>query len=472
MRLFAFFALIFVFLAPNTVAANNDIELLNSTLITKLHFDETPRNGQMIGAYQVSFRNTAATPISAVPMLLNPGLNIIKVVGANNRTLSIKGTNKLPIQGQDFLELTGGQIMLSSPLKKGDRAEVVIHYRGYMEDISWTGLNGVKETLNPRFTMIRPEAFAYPIFATPDMAAIQKAWQHKAFHQVASIEYPGSGTAVSNLLVDSKSINGSKTAADLKTNNPARLMAVAIGAYSTLTDGPITVSYLSGNQTSAAKTIEAFANEVNTLTQLLGEPGKASSLKIIEMPAGYMMHAASDALFFESNAFGAATLSTNHKSRVLELWKFNKTGRSGHWGTGLDNVLKAAISTPEIIANANSAHFSAVKQLFTTNTKLGKTALTDYIVDGFSAHSDQVNILVFSALYSILGRDDFYKMSRGLRAELSSGYADIEAVASYLQKNLKNKQAKKFVKNWIAGKKAGKDMAKAKSFQALVSRYK
>ena len=475
MRFATFLLLVISFFTAPALASSNDVELENSNLILKLHFDQTPRNGQMVGAYLASIKPKAGKNVSKITLLLNPGLQFVKA-DAGKKRLNATASMK-PVKGMDMLELNVVEIDLGKTLSGKARLygksamDIAIHFRGYLEDIAWTGLSGIKETLNPNFAMIRAESFGYPVFAEPSIDAIKTAWAHKPFHQSASIEYPGANAAVSNLIVESKQLNGHKTVAELSTKAPARLLSVAIGPYSIHTNGAVSVSYLSGNSDKAGRVSNLFSAEVNTLEKLLGTID-GTSINIIEMPTGYTSNAPSDAIFADSGFFDAPVLSASHKSRIFNLWKFNKAGREGHWGAGLDAVIVAAVTAPNMMAEAQKLQFSNAAKLFAGNAKLGKTSLADYIVDGFAAKSDVVSSLAFLVLYELLGQEDFFATVRGLRRTLGNGYADMEAVTEYLQDTLKNKKAKKFAKNWFSKGKAGKDMAKAKSFGELVQRYK
>jgi len=475
MRLATFLLLVTSFFTAPALASSSGIQLENSNLILKLHFDQTPRDSQMVGAYLATIKPKVGKDVSKITLLLNPGLQFVKADAGKKRlnaTASIK-----PVKGMDMLELNVVEIDLGKTLSGKSHSygrsamDIAIHFRGYIEDISWTGLSGIKETLNPNFAMIRAESFGYPVFAEPSIDAIKTTWAHKPFHQSATIEYPGSNAAVSNLIVDHKQLNGSKTIAELSTKTPARLLSVAIAPYSTLINGAVSVSYLSGNSAGAGRVSNLLSTEINTLEKLLGTISGAS-INVIEMPTGYTSNVPSDAIFVGSDFFDAPVLSALHKNRILNLWKFNKTGREGHWGAGLDAVIAAAVTAPDMMAEVQMLQFSNATQLFASNSRLGKTSLADYIVDGFAAQSDVVSPLAFLVLYELLGQDSFFATVSGLRSTLGNGYADMEAVAEYLQDTLKNKKAKKFAKNWFSTGKAGKDMAKAKSFSELVKRYK
>ena len=470
MRFTSFFLLVLLLVAPNAKASNNDIELLDSNLIAKLHFADIAKDGQMVGAYVVSFRPKKGRSVNKVTVLLNPGLEFIKADAGRSR---LAANSRLTlVTGMDLLELNKIEIDLGKTLTGTDRIDIAIHYRGFLEELSWTGLTGVKETLSPNFTMLRAQAFAYPVFAEANLASIKNAWANKGFLQFADITLPGANVIVGTLDITEKNLVGEQTKVALKSNRPTNLMALAIAPYQSLSSGPVTASFLHGGEAGAKQLLGLVAGQMDSLANLLGAPTSGATLNIINVPNGYGNSAATGALFLETSFLSAPSLTPKIKKTINDLWKSNNAGKSGNWSNGLDKLIDLEIANPDMMQEFQMMTFNTAEQLFGANKLIGKTALEDYVVEGLLTEGDNVSGLAFAVLYNLLGRDEFFKMVRNLRADLNSGYADMATVAEFLQKNLRNKKAKKFAKNWFSSGKAGKDMAKAASFHALVKRYK
>ena len=470
MRLLSFIAIFFGISNTALAADDSDIELLNSTLITKLHLDPTANRGQMVGAYQVSFRNTTNAPLSRVSLLLNPSLSFVKATGSGGAMLAIS-SDVTAVAGYELLELNVANVRLPEPLGADKRTEIVIHYKGYLTNMTYMAIDGVKETLNPDFTMIRADSFGYPVFAEPKRSSVDAAFAHKPFQQVAFIEYPGSNDIAGSLGVADKTQSGGKTKVEMKSNAATGLFAAAIAPYSHLEAGPVRVSYLTGGMASAQNFLSLAAREAARIENLLGRPSGTAELRFIELPAGYGSSPAKGAYFSESSFFDTSSIAPDIKNAILDLWKSSGGGTPGHWSNGLDAFVQIAISTPENIATFQQSNFTASQQLFSTDKRMGKTSLADYTIEGYSDQSDTVNALAYSTLYALLGPEAFFNFVKSLRVETRGQYVDAEQVADFMKRNIKDKAAKKFVKNWFSSGRAGKDMAKAKSFEDLLKRY-
>ncbi len=471
MRLISVFFVFFWFVSPSVWANDSGISLLNSTLITKLHLDDIDNKGQMVGAYLVSFRNTSKKPLTRVTLLLNPSLNYTKATGPKNNLLSIS-SNVTAIAGYELLELNVAKVQLPEPLGAGKRTEIVVHYKGYLTNMTYMAVEGIKETLNPSFTMIRADSFGYPVFAEASRSSIDAAFAHKPFQQVAFIDYPGTNVIAGNLGISDKTLDGDNNSVTMKNPVLTGLFSAAIAPYSRLDAGPVRVSFLQANRASAQKFLAMTAGEAQRIESLLGQPSIGAELRFIEVPNGYSDSGGHGTFFREARAFDAPSIEPEILTGILDLWKVNGGGRPGHWSNGLDALVRVAVSTPQNLKTLQQSSFDDSLTFFKTDKRIGKTSLADYAIDGFSNQSDTVSTLAYAVLNSILGPEAFFEFVKELRIKVRGQYTDVQMVADFMKDNLKNKAAKKFAKNWFSSGRAGKDMAKAKSFEDLLGRYK
>lgn len=471
MRLTLFLVFLSLLMMAPTIHAQENVQLLNSTLITKLHFDRTPHQGQMVGALQISFRNTTGAPITNISVLLNPGLNFERVVGPQNANLRFDAALS-PVEGMDSLQLNAATIRLAEPLEQKQRIEIVIHYKGFLQRLSDAGLAGVDETLDPDFTMIRAQSFGYPVFAKPTIKSIESAWHEQQFQQVAFVEYPGSNLIAGSVPVASKTIDGNKTNVELRAPGTTGLLALAVAPYDTLTDEYLSVAYTASNALAAKAFFNDAAVEVQKLAALLGKPARGANLAIAELPNGYRTGPNIGNLFVNSAFFDAPRITAPMKQAMLDMWRFNSGRINGHWANGLDTFIQtAALGEAQALNTFRNETFNSVRSMVAENPALSKTPLADFVIEGFDQNQAQYSALAFALLYEIVGHDIFFETMKSLRTHLAGSYADMASVGDYLGRSLKNKQAGKFVKNWFLNGRSGKDLAKVDSFAKLVERY-
>lgn len=464
--MFKVLAVVSLLTGISPASAKDKLEPLNSTLIAKLHLDNSPGRGQMVGAYQFAFRPLNGGYINTLTVLLNPGLRIEKVVGAGNRDLAFT-SSITPIAEMNGLELRVAEITLPSTLLGTNRTEIVIHYRGTLENLSRYGLEGVPDQLDPDFAMIRAKAFAYPVFANPNRSDIEQVWLETRMSQVAFIELPDTHTLAGSLQIREKTLSGSKINYELKASKPTSLMSMAIAPYNTLSDGPISIAYLRGSSASATTLRDQLNERFQAIEALLGAANKDASLQIVEVPADTQTLPSSTSVFISGSIPDSMKISDSMHSKIAGFWRINSRGRANHWADGLDQVIAAAVSDTLPIASEHL--FQASKTALSANKAISKTPLEEFLTEGLEAEQAVVSGLAFAVLRDMLGEDDFFAVVRAIRAEAASGYADMAVIAEVLDSTIKNKAARKFAEGWFSGKKIGKALSKAATFAELVA---
>lgn len=477
--MFRLFAAVFTVFVATITAQAKPVELLNATLVAKLHFDEVPHKGQMVGAYQVSFRNVSGVPITQLNLLLNPGLSFQKVIGPNGKHLRFTSSVSA-VSESESLQMSHAVINLAEPLNANSRTEIIIHYKGFLQDLSVGGLQGVKETLHPDFTMIRAKGGAYPLFSSPTIESLQKSWENKPFLQVAFIDMPGDNAVVGNLKVAEKSLKGNLTSYVLKNDNPTGMITLAIGPYDVEQIGMIRTAKLSEESESKERIIERASIMTNDIIQALGEAPGARDFLILDLPQGFQ---ANDSMgltirnALDDGVEPKAEIASLFR-QLAALWQTNSSPT--HWSNSLLAVLSDVIwqkyadtwlGNSNISSDNRSGDIASFQALTQNSRAVGKTPLVDFAIDGLGTHEPAGLTISFFVVKELIGADAFFALSRGIRASLGRSYTDVEVIGEYMQANLTDKRARKFVKNWFFKGTIGKDLRKANTLADLVALY-
>lgn len=476
-RIFAaLISLWFLAVTPSAQAESSGIRLLNSTLITKLHFDRKPESGKMVAALQVSISKTGSKTsdeaVDTITVLLNPGLRFVRATGPKNQPLQMLST-VTEISGGDMPALNMARITLAAPLTtEAPRTGITIHFEGFLQDLNVNRQSRVGETLHPDYTVLRPQNFAYPIFAEPDMAAIRKAWNHPPFGQVAFVEFAGNNTVASNLSDVEPTLEGGVTKFYLKNKRPTRLATIAIGPYTTLKTDTTLVATLPVNNDDGMSLAGRATIKSDMLDHLIGPAPGTSPFAFVSIPTGHERIALNSALFIPEDRITKGVLDAEILEFLFNQRRARGSGNPGHWATGLDRFLLAAIKGDSDLEQMQQALFQDAKTGIKANPALGKTSLIDYVSKDYTAELDTLSGLLFAGLHDLLGRDAFFALVRGIRAEFTTNYADMESLNEYLEANIDDKKERKLVKNWMEKGRMGKDLAKTATFDALVKRYR
>ncbi len=465
-KLFAVLCLITLSVTSGAQSADY-IQMLNSYVSVRLHLDSDPKRGQMVGAAWLRIRNNGETPLSSVPYILNPGLQVTKTLGPNNRPLR-DNSSITSVSGYEYLDATVGTINLPTPLQPDSDTEIVIQYRGSLQNMSWSGIDHAKETLSSNFTVLRADSFGYPVIAAPTKDAVAAALSQPPYYQTATIEVADGYKVAGNLHVDETTLKGANKSYGLRYAQPSTPMVLPIANYLELSEGPISVAVFNGYQSAASSLITSLTPHLTRLTNMLGNP-TSGKLNITMVPDGYGTLTTSGLATLEESNFSADQF--NASEMLLNLWGIGTQKTAGHWRTSLDQIIKQSVAE-QTLTDAATPLFTELKSKISTDKKLGKATLESLTDAKQTKEAEALVGLTLIGLHDIMGNEAFYEFVRTLRADLRGNYADNIAFSDFVTDELNHKKAKKFAKNWLTGKKIGKDLKKADSFNALIERYK
>ena len=447
--------------------ATDHVQMLNSYVSMKLHLDADASRGQMVGAAWLRIRNTSDTPITEVPFLLNPGLQVTKVLGTSNKPL-FETSDVSSISGYDLLKLTSGTVTLAPALGGGKDTEIIIHYRGSLQNLSWSGRDHAKETLSQDFTIIRADSFGYPVLAAANKAAIEATTHQPNYYQTATIELADGYMVAGNLHIDETTLKNDNKVFDLKNTSPIAPMILPIARYQSLTSAPLFVSFLPGGHMAAQTLIDAITPEMQRLQQLLGNPS-IPRINITMVPDGYGTISTAGLIMMEQSHFTAKPVKASNA--LLGLWALNREYPQGQWKNSLNTYLSRVLST-ENTNTLQEALFSSVAHALSANPAAGKTVVADLTEKNWNTEADAITSFVFAGLHALLGDENFFAFIRSARNDLRGNYVDNAMFADFVMEAVHDKKARKFAKNWLTGKKANKDLKKASTFSELIANYK
>ncbi|MEX0300064.1 MAG: hypothetical protein AB3N28_13410, partial [Kordiimonas sp.] len=417
-KLFAVLCLFTLSITSSAQSADY-IQMLNSYVSVRLHLDTDPKRGQMVGAAWLRIRNNGNTPLTGVPYILNPGLQVTKTLGPNNRPLR-DNSNIASVSGYEYLDATVGTINLPTPLLPDSDMEIVIQYRGSLQNMSWSGIDHAKETLSSNFTVLRADSFAYPVIAAPTKIAIAAALSQPAYYQTATVEVADGYTVAGNLHVDEIALKGANKSYGLRYGQPSTPMVLPIANYLQLSEGPLSVSVFNGYQSAGSSLITDVTPLLTRLSNMLGEPA-GNKLNITMVPDGYGTLSTSGLTTLEESNFSADKF--NASEALLNLWGVGAQETAGHWRTSLDHIIRQSAAN-QTLSDEAAPFFSELKSKISTNKKLGKATLESLTVAKQTDEAEALLRLTFAGLHDIMGKDAFYEFVRALRTDLRGNYAD------------------------------------------------
>jgi hypothetical protein len=154
-------------------------------VLAPTHHDLTvridPASEVLHGKARIELQNPSAQPVREASFLL---YRLMKVTKAGNFTQNVVTFDDFP-----KLQLNQVVVALPEPLAPKAKTTIEIEYEGPLVGYSETGMLYVKDKIDPEFTIVRMDSWAYPIPGFPSNAVNRRA-PLSNYTYVARIDVP------------------------------------------------------------------------------------------------------------------------------------------------------------------------------------------------------------------------------------------------------------------------------------------
>jgi hypothetical protein len=144
-------------------------DVLNYELSIKIDFQHSGyeiSENTLNGKAKITVKNTANESTNQIPMCLHRLMKVTEIRDAYGGLVDFSQAVR-SLEGQDTYQVNYVQITLGKPLSSNETTTLQIDYFGHLSGYVETGMLYVKEALDPEFTIIRSETFAYPYVLYP-----------------------------------------------------------------------------------------------------------------------------------------------------------------------------------------------------------------------------------------------------------------------------------------------------------------
>lgn len=296
---------------------------------------------------------------------------------------------------------------VSLPLRE-DEATITIYYHGHVTGYEETGMLYVKESLDPSFTIIRPESFTYPQLMEPEEKSLHGRWRGTdTFTQQISLNIPvGHYPAVADSVVVSDSPNGMKMC---RWRNEARNFIIPIAPYQKIEKDNYTIFYFE-EDTIGARRIAAGIDDVYQLYEKwMGPMVQRSHFTLAEIPENFGSQVTMPLIIQTAAAFKEPKAMGELYHEISHFWNVrDKEVLSPRWNEGLAMFLQylayESLNESGTLLPSLVGRLQRVKKYFAEHEK--RIAIVDYGKEGVtSALSYSAGPLFFYVLGEVMGRD-------------------------------------------------------------------
>jgi hypothetical protein len=352
--------------------------------------------------------NRGAEPESDLPLLLNRLLRVTAVRGGDGRELEHTQA-VVAFEDEPRLQVNLARVRLPRPLAAGDTTTVTVEYEGYLVGYTETGMTYVRDRIDPAFTILREDAFAYPMLGVPSGAARFRAGLSD-FRYLARVTVPDTlVVANGGELVDRRGNDGVVTYT-YRSIVPSWRIDIAIAPYEVLESDRTRVYYFPGDSAGAERVFRALTEVKDLYTAWFGPLHGPGAFAVIAIPPGWGSQTDVTAIIQSAEAFTNPAALPELYHEISHLWGVRSLDEVySRWDEGLATYLQHRVAevrdggTPVAAWARATARWLQVR--LDGRAPLRTVPMIDYGRHGMTDYSYHVGMLMFAALEERVGRE-------------------------------------------------------------------
>jgi hypothetical protein len=352
--------------------------------------------------------NDGTGPVTEVPVLLNRLLRVTAALGPGGAALyydqSVVDFDDIP-----RLQVNHARIELPEPLAPGAVTSVTIAYEGYLTGYTEVGWSYVRDRIDPAFTILREDAFAYPLVGVPSMAARMRAGLLE-FRYTATIAVPDSLVVANGGELVERVVGDGVARYTYRSIVPSWRMDFAIAPYRVLERDGTRVFHFPGDSAGAQRVFAALEEAKRLFTEWFGPLHRPAQFAVIALPEGWGSQADATAILQTAGAFTDPRALGELYHEISHLWNPPPRDEAHpRWEEGLAMYLQHRVAEvldggPPVARQARVVA-GRVEGALARDPRLREIAMIDYGRHRMTNSSYNVGLLLFAALDEHLGRE-------------------------------------------------------------------
>lgn len=433
-------------LIPHAAIGQQGVSEVPFTL-TRLALDLRIEYGRrsLGGTETLHLRNVATHAAADVPLLVNRLMTVSRVTDTAGAELQFS-QDVVVFQDDSIRQVTAAVVRLGRAVPPGDSVAIVVHYGGRLVGYTETGSLYIRDNVSRDFTIIREDAFAFPVLGVPSWSA-NRSIARESFAFSAQVTVPAGLVVAMGGRTRDPVIRDSLITWAYHSDGPVPFLNIAIAPYEVLDHGNARIFYFPPDSSGARMLERALTGAVGRYTSWYGPLGQTPRLTVIEIPEGWGSQASLTAGIIQTaDAFRDRVQLYQLYHEVSHLWNPPDLDRpSPRWNEGLASFLEWRMAAELDGWDGWDARLDRLEQALRIRCEARSPCATvpfaDYGKAGTTGLSYQVGALMFYALYKTMGPDTFDRAYRDFfQQHRARGGTSAELVAAFRRADRKSER--------------------------------
>lgn len=408
---------------------------------------------KLSGVCELRLTNVGAQPVDSISFLLYRLMKVTEVTDAKDAPLPY---TQHVTEFRDFGKLQVNQVYVQKTLLPGETAWIKLRYNGYLLGYAETGMRYIKDRISPEFTLIRPDAYAYPYLCLPCFDVL-RASAGREFGYTLTIHVPDSLVAVNGgELTGFVKEKGMATYA-YQSKLPGWRIDIAVAPYQRIRGDWIDVFYF--NREEAARQLADKGEACMDLyRRWWGGLQAYKGLSIIETEEGSGGQTEATTILLPSEAFNSDNGYEYLYHELSHLWNVpirEEKGLSPRWEEGLATFCQALTAEksgdkpPGYAREKANDNIRRLQGQMARLPALKEIPFSEYGNQEMTGTSYTYGALFFATLYYWLGEEAFHKMIGGFYQQYYKSGAFTRTFTDYCIRHENNKRLQAFFEDWM-----------------------
>lgn len=386
------------------------------------------------GTSRIDLRNPSSESVREASLLLYRLLRVKAVHDGQGQALPFR---QATVAFDDFQKLQVNHVTvdLATPLAPGARITIAVQFEGHLLGYAETGMLYVKDRIDPTFTILRPDAYAYPQPGYPSWA-VNRSAPEWSFTYVARITVPQGLSVANGGRLESREPRGNTLTFQFSSLRPSGRMDFAIAPYAALTSGPVRVFHFPGDEVGAAGVARAAEQALDLYARWFGPRRESVPITIIEIPDGWGSQADVTTIIQSAAAFKDPERYREVYHELSHLWDVPSIDRpSPRWNEGLASFLEHLVTqelsgSPVVDARANRL-LAWLRTSVQEHPDWQTVPFVDYGRARLTDLSYSVGALYFDLVYRLVGPEAFRRIIGGFSARFGANGAGLKDLVEW-----------------------------------------
>lgn len=429
------------------------------------------------GSSEITIRNNSDETVNQIPLLLYRLMKIESVQTLSNQKLPF---SQNVTQFEDFKKLQTNYIVIDEEILPNESKTIKLNYSGYLLGYQETGMNYVKDKISPEFTIIRNDAYSYPIIAKPSIAFLRKNIASNYFEYKIKVTVPDSLVVANGGYLDSLTSKNNKSIYQFTSKKPNWRIDIAIAPYKKLQTNGMNIYYFKEDSLAAYNLSEYGLRAFNYYKKWWGELKNRNSITIIETGEKSGGQADETTILLPKEAFTNQDNYDYLYHELSHLWNVKieeKEGVSPRWEEGLSTFCQYLITEKlnqgkdGLVKDRANKNIKRLKNSFEKNPKLLSTPMAEFGNEQLTNYSYRQGLIMFSVLYYWLGEDKFNQAIGGFYQKYYKTGASTKDFTDYWEKLFPDKHLNTFFNDWMYDTKYTNYILSDNSIDFIINHY-